>query len=76
MPKGKEQVDHHKRSVEWLEQAEARSLDAGAERDLRFAEVHAQLANAQQLERLNETLEAISEPSAGQFDGALRVRNA
>jgi hypothetical protein len=78
MPTEKEQVekvDHAYAARHGLQIADEcegmRTLEWAA-----TAQVHASLAIAEQLVRLNETLEAISEPTAGQFDGALRVRNA
>lgn len=51
MAESDQQVDHTERSREWLRRAEYKAY-AGA--DLQYAQVHASLAIADQLERLNE----------------------
>lgn len=72
-----EQVDHRRLAENDRSFASTLSeRDAAVDRLLASAQVHASLAIAEQLERLNETLEGISEPPMGTFDGALRVRNA
>lgn len=78
MPNPKEKVDHVAEARRWVNAADRQASNGVSEIGANYAalgQVHASLAIAEQLERLNGNLEEVIDPGAGaSFPGVVRVR--